>query len=188
MELTEIREKLRVGGDLFTYALQATNDLRTAGGYGGVATEVKRLTVGEEGEKILQILRQSAFDEYEEGLINVLSAICVKRKDGTLFSEPSLYDVWKERRDSRRGARSVNDLRLPLGSVIVCLNDSNGQNYGVGVPVMVTEEESSGEGLYLGVGRGGFEGNFLPTERTSIRPAEEREIRDFLRSFPDWRE
>jgi hypothetical protein len=182
MDLKEISEALQFTGSLEEGKEKVkgkTESFRVR--YFGGTPKKEELKVGEDGEEILQIIFSSEFGEYEEGLMKILSKICVKREDGTLYEEPSLYEVWKKRK-VKRGNQGGRDLELPLGGMIVPLMNDNGHSYPLNQPVLVIY--SNGDGLFQGVTKGGVRGNFLPTLPEEIRPATDEEIDDFFEAIP----
>ena len=142
----------------------------------------KEEELGEEGKVILDILRHSSFDEYTEGLVKVLSKICVKRSDGTLFSEPSLYESWKKTRGSTASSTHQNII-IPIGTMVVLLANHNSHDYQLQAPILVVQTNGDTYGK-MAVNMNGRVGNFIPSEKRDLRPATPEEIDTFFRSFP----
>lgn len=200
MDLKEVREILVFPGSLEEgirlaeeKTLQFQREFYPDGG------EVpERPSIGQDGEEILNILFSSNFEIYEEGLVKILSKIAVPElskgkkmvnpetgEEGwwfpTLFREPDLYKIWKERK-LKRGGGKENTVPLSLGSLIILLNRENNHSYLLGEPILVLRDFS--DGLYTGISPLGEEGNFLPTERTALRPATSEEIKSFFARVP----
>jgi hypothetical protein len=203
MDLKEISSLLNFSGPLeegIRIVKDKTENLSSR--LEGSPVEEEEPSIGREGEEILTVISSSSFDEYEGGLVKILSKVTLLRpkemeemkhpKTGvegfwvpSTFSEPNLYQVWEERgRKSRENDEPGDNVEYPIGSVIVLLRNPNSSSYEVGIPILVLKKLAGEDYLFQGVDPRGNLGNFLPTAKGDARAATPEEIDSLFESLP----
>lgn len=135
---------------------------------GGEEVETS-ISCSEKGEKILSILEESEFDEWEEGLVKVLAL---------LIQDPDLFRVWKKKKEEE-DSEEERTFEIPQFVMVVPLENFNSHNYPLGKPTLFARlEVVSPADRALRADR--TQGNHLLPALAWNRPATPEEIDSFF--------